>query len=576
MKLNFPALLVALVSLAPLIRADDTAAPAPTPEAMRSPVNQVFQFMEQDQFSGWSDGSTTKATAYLWIPEQCKKVRGLLILCANVPENMLSGHPAIRKVCTDNDLGIVWCGQSFFNFKLKTDQANDVAFLQQLLNGLAKTSGYDEVATVPWVPIGESGHLLMVDALVENAPDRCIAGIWLKNPHLPPKNREVPALVIFGSAQEWSQGKTDIRTTWNNVGTFYAGVLGGCKAHPTWPLSLTIDGESGHFDCSEKITHLVAHYIDLAAKARLSTDGSATLQPVDFGKGYLADIPVPGHENKPPVAAADAPPEAHGVPWFWDKDLAAEAQAVANINWNAQSQFLAFENAKGEQFPYSFNGITAITMNKKPDPLPDGTVPPMLESEADGITFQLKGVTLDKIPANWVDSNKAESPFVGAGEPLAQAPGPCTVEWLAGGLEPLGDNKFRIAPDRNWPSPLYIGVRHPGTDSIRAAFQPGQINRDFNSEGAAQTITFDPIADVKAGTASVPLSAKASSSLPVGFFVVVGPAIIQDGKVVFTPIPPRAPFPITVTVGAYQMGRYAEPKVKQAAIVRQTFHLLAP
>ena len=115
--------------------------------------------------------------------------------------------------------------KSFYNFKSKNTDPNQVAFLQQILGGLAKTSGYEEVATVPWIPIGESGHLLMVDALMETAPDRCLAGIWLKNNHLPPKNRQTPALVIFGSAQEWGQDKADYRTLWNNVGSAYGGIL---------------------------------------------------------------------------------------------------------------------------------------------------------------------------------------------------------------------------------------------------------------------------------------------------------------------------------------------------------------
>ena len=50
-----------------------------------------------------------QSRSYLWIPEDCKKLRGILVLCANVPEMMLSGHERIRKVCRDNDLGIVWC-----------------------------------------------------------------------------------------------------------------------------------------------------------------------------------------------------------------------------------------------------------------------------------------------------------------------------------------------------------------------------------------------------------------------------------------------------------------------------------
>ena len=56
-----------------------------------------------------ANGSKTTARAYLWVPEECKKLRGILFLCANVPEMMLAGHPEIRKVCRENDLGIIWC-----------------------------------------------------------------------------------------------------------------------------------------------------------------------------------------------------------------------------------------------------------------------------------------------------------------------------------------------------------------------------------------------------------------------------------------------------------------------------------
>ena len=184
-------------------------------EEMRSQENQVFQFMQSGTCTAWADSSKTSATIYLWIPENCKQLRGLLIMCSNVPEHFLVGDSAIRRACTNNDLGIIWSTPSFMNFRKSISKDNKQLnmaleyktsneFLQQLLNGLAETSGYPEVATVPWLPMGESGHLLMVDALMEYNPDRCIAGIFIKNNHLPPHNRKTPTLTAFGSAQELS------------------------------------------------------------------------------------------------------------------------------------------------------------------------------------------------------------------------------------------------------------------------------------------------------------------------------------------------------------------------------------
>jgi hypothetical protein len=539
----------------------------PTPEAMRSPVNQVFQFMQSGEYTTWSDGVKSKSTAYLWIPEKCQTLRGLLILGNNVPEHMLVGHPKIREVCAAHDLGIVWCAPSFLNTKTPKREEN-VLFLQQLLDGLAASSGYAEVATVPWIPIGESGHLIMVDALIENSPDRCICGLFLKNHHFSPKNRTVPIFVAFGSAQEWSQDQRDFGTIWNSIDTNYDGMLKMRAASPNWPMTYLIDGWSGHFDCSERLVTAVARYIASAVAARLPDKPGDPLKPIDLKTGFLADLPVPGHENKPVQPYRDAADNDRTFPWYFDEAAAKEAQAIASINWKAKSQLPAFATPKGEVFPFTFNGISWLNLNQKPEPAaktptPDG-VQPVMFTEDDGITFTIKPVLLDKVP----EAFKVKDTL------LAQTPGTPTVEWLCGCLEPLGENKFRIALDRTWPSPLYLAVRQPGTDDVRSVVQPGQIPRSMNSEGVAQKITFPTVSDVKAGTASVELKATTDSGLPVKYFVVAGPATIDGNKVVFTAIPPRAKLPLAVTIGAWQWGRYSDPKIKRADIVRQTFQVV--
>ena len=126
------------------------------------------------------------------------------------------------------------------------------------------------------------------------------------------------------------------------------------------------------------------------------------------------------------------------------------------------------------------------------------------------------------------------------------------------------------------PRPFTSRSDSRGTDAVRPVVQPGQIGRDGNDEGSPQKIDFPSLADVKVGTVSIPLAATADSGLPVRYFVVVGPAVIKDGKLVFTKIPPRSRLPLTVTVAAWQWGRYAEPRIKRAEIVRQTFTILPP
>ena len=545
MKQNILILLLAFIASSRLFAQTDIT---------RSPENQVFQFMQSGVCAKWADGSSNKASAYLWIPEQCKKVRGLLILCANVPEHRLVGHPAIRDVCAKNDLGIVWCVPSFMNFRKDKDKninnAQDyktsTKFLQELLDGLAKTSGYNEIATVPWLPIGESGHLLMVDALVEFHPERCIAGVWLKNNHLPPKNRTVPALVAFGSAQEWSQTQSDIRTNWNNIAKAYQGVLDQRKQNPSWPLSYLIDGSSGHFDCSEKLATFLAHYIDCVTKVRIADDGS--LKNISLESGWLADMPVPNRENHPAKSFPEVALELRGLPWFFDKESAEAAQSFAAINWRAETQLPGFTDASGKILPFNFNGIS----NLEP------------KYEADGVTFTLRGVMLDQLPEQ----------FTNAGVKLAKAPGEPTLEWLCGPVKPLGGDKFQICLDRSFgSSACYIAARQNGTDKIRNSVQPCGVKIQRNNSGTAQNILFEKIPDVKAGTKSIKLVAKSSANLPVKYFVRAGPAVIRGDELEFTPIPPRAKFPVAVTVAAWQFGRAGDSPVK-TEIVEQTFNIL--
>ena len=98
----------------PMIGSLALAAFADAPSMSRSPENQVFQFVTTESFTPKAKPGmpTTTAVAYLWIPESCKRVRGVLVLAQNVPEHWLVGHTAIRAACVDNDLAILYACQS--------------------------------------------------------------------------------------------------------------------------------------------------------------------------------------------------------------------------------------------------------------------------------------------------------------------------------------------------------------------------------------------------------------------------------------------------------------------------------
>ena len=369
-----------------------------------SPENQVFQFMTSGSFT-LAEGTKRTATAYLWIPPACRQVRGVLVAGRNVPEHGLVGHPAIRAACAESELAIVWCCPTFYLGAVK-DGKRHGEFLQQLLAQLATQSGYDELATVPWLPIGESYHLGMVKQIVNAWPERCIAAIQIKGGYLDIQSNSVPILTAIGTCDEWDQEKKDMLNQWKDVSFYHKHARRRART-PEWPGSLLIEGGSGHFECTEPMARIIAQYIRAAAKARFSLDGSPALRPVNLDAGYVAGLPVPGANALPPTRYKDCPPDARSLPWYFNEPLAKAACSMADINWSAQTQVPVFADAAGKAIPFGNRGISS--------PLPFVT-------DNDGMTLQLGATFLEKIPEG----------FVHAGRALGHAPGSRPSNGFAG------------------------------------------------------------------------------------------------------------------------------------------------
>jgi len=71
-------------------------------------------------------------------------------------------------------------------------------------------------------------------------------------------------------------------------------------------------------------------------------------------------------------------------------------------------------------------------------------------------------------------------------------------------------------------------------------------------------------------------AAQTITGLPVGFYVESGPAVVEGNLLRPTALPPRARFPVPVTLVAYQLGRIEGPAVRAAVPVRLTLHVRAP
>lgn len=503
-----------------------------------------------------------ECNAYLWVPPKIKKLNGVVIMGNNVPEQGIAGNEKFRKFCTEYDLAIMFANRSFYmNFVIGAKNISQaekdrfhVEYVQRLLNELSDKSGFGELKNIPWIVIGESGHLLVVNMLTNGAPEKIIAGVWLKDAQFQAAKAGIPMLLASGSGAEWGFNKTDINLHWKNKATSDAnGTITTRKRINDWPGSLLIEAGSAHFSVTDAMLEAVIKYLRGACDSRLSKDGSNKLHPVNFDSGFVARLPGPNVKNPmEPKPYTEAVGEEKNLPWYFDRETAQAAYDLANVNWNAKSQIAAFTDKNGNVLPYNFNGVAKF-------------VP---EVEDDGISFTLYAKLLDEVPADCIN----------AGASLEKMSTPPKIQWLCGSAIPLGDNKFQFSMDRsvvNANDPGFIfKLVHEGDKDFRLCIVPAYINIPVIREGKEQKITFPKIDNQKLGTKEVHLKATSDSNLRVRYFVKYGPAIIQDDKLIFTDVPENSKFPLEVSVVAWQWGSNVEPKIKTARQVEQKFHIV--
>ena len=123
-------------------------------------------------------------------------------------------------------------------------------------------------------------------------------------------------------------------------------------------------------------------------------------------------------------------------------------------------------------------------------------------------------------------------------------------------------------------SDFWLLAMNKGDNKYKSIVQ--QVDLHFpliNKQGKEQQIDFPEISNQKVEVNSLQLEAKSSEGLPVEYYVKEGPAVIEVNKLVFTKIPPRARFPLKVTVVAWQYGTTVEPKMQSAKPVERSFYL---
>ncbi|MBI5769492.1 MAG: hypothetical protein HZA93_17080 [Verrucomicrobia bacterium] len=527
--------------------------------------------------------------AFLWIPPDCTHVRAVVIGQNNLLEEGILEHIALRRTLASLGIAEVFIAPVFdpvFQFDRGAGGHFDA-----MLRALAEESGYAELATAPVVPIGHSAcasypwnfaawnpdRTLAVVSVKGDVPQTDLTGSGRPNPDWGARTIDgVPGLMVMSEA-EWWEARLDP-------------LLRFKAAHPAAPLALLADVGRGHFDASDELVEFLALFIRKAAQFRLPEvgrvvpkapfsasesarrveDNAPYLRQIDPAQDWLVDRwrgDEPLRERFSRVADFVETEEAF---WCFDEEMARATEAYYTRMRGKRTQQVSFRQAS-EFVPIS-SGHAGVEL--KFEPL------------ADGVTFELDADFIAPLPPKPRLAAKDKPPPPTVVTPTtaaadAHAPGPVRLARLTGPVVQLDAHTFRVAYNRasvrggQFGGDIWLCAWHPGDAACKSTVQQAVLKLPRHTAGAEQRIAFDAIPDQKAGANSLALRATSSAGpeAKVYFYVREGPAELDaDGEALrFTPIPPRAKFPVRVTIVAWQPGRAAGPARQAAAPVEQTF-----
>jgi hypothetical protein len=514
-----------------------------------------------------SDETKAHPRAFLWVPPDCKQVRGVVLGQHNMIEEGILEHPAMRRTLAEIGFAEVWVTPAFDGI-FRFDKGAGEHF-QKMMDALAEVSGYSELKVAPVVPIGHSAMASFPYHFAAWNPQRTLAAISHKgtwpdfraDDTWPPRHAGdldgVP-LLFFNGEYEDADGRA-------------AKALEFRRRNPKCPLTMCADAGGGHFDFHDRMVEYLALYIRTAAKHRLpeqpSPDGAVPLKPIDSTvSGWLAErwrrnaIP-----KVAPAPLANYKGDATQAFWFFDGELAKATEAYNAREIGKKPQLLGYiqdGRPVPQDAPHTHQQVSLKFL-----PIDNG------------LTFKLAGTFLDTVP----DGRPETWTGLPAGSHVDHATGggPVEIDRICGPVEKLAPDTFAVRfyrmglnnPKRT--GDIWLMATHPGDGQFKRAVQQAELRIPFrNKDGADQRITFPPVPDQRAGATSVKLAATSSADAQVHYYVREGPAEIDGDTVRFTPVPPRAKYPVKVTVVAWQWGRSIEPKLKSAEPVERTFSIL--
>lgn len=481
--------------------------------------------------------------AFLWIPSDCHNVKAVIFAMQNMNEETLFEMPSFRKHLQDMGVAMIWFAPGFGQ-EWDVRQGVQKAF-DKTLKDLASVSGYEEIATAPLIPFGHSAQATMPWNFAAWNPNRtlCIISYHGDAPRTNlcgygranvewgrTRNIDgIPGLMIEGEYEWW-----DARVR---------PALAFKMKYPKSCISFLGDAGRGHFDVAECTADYIAKFIEKSLAVR------PNLEKVNPQDGWLAEQWEPAQTKREKAAPYSRyKGNQHEAFWYFDKEMVDLTEARYAETRGKQHAFINFLQ-HGKFLSYDENLHVKTSIRFSP--------------EADGVTFHLKPVYV----------NEGRNTIA-----LRHPASLITVKRVCGPVKVINDTTFMVDfyrmgmnnPRRTWG--MVLAAESHSDKIFKETVQQLEIKLPFRyTTGLRQSILFPSIQDIDSDVKTLPLKATSDQSLPVYYYVKEGPAEIDDGNLLFTPIPPKSKFPIKVTVVAWQYG--IKDSIQTAEPVERTFYI---
>ena len=428
--------------------------------------------------------------AYLWIPETCEKVRGVVVGNDNMLEETLFAHEDFRKELAASDLAVVFVQPGFQGFNTKCD-AEDAKIIFQTLARLGEESGYSELGEVPVAPLGHSAWSDWPWYMAFAVRERLFAAVSLKGawPHMKPYRENfaarlsgLPALLVGGEYEGFEKGMAENAAYYEK------------QTNDTFRI--VCDWGAGHFDYSPELPGMLGRFLTQSLRERNSdlSDTGANAPGIEMSRALASESDESEFKNSAPLRLC-----------------------VKNENPDGAVALMGFRTKDGKVIEQNPKYHLQITIPWEP--------------EADGKTFSLAPVYLDTVPPGRPEGWTGKKAGDAATHPADESA--IDVDIVQGGGVKVGRNRFELKFDRRG----FKGYR--SRELVIKEVSPAQ-------EGFKRS--------VQQAILRFPLKAREGEvAEPTGWYVREGAAEVDDkGNITWLPLPPRAKKPHVATLCKYR------------------------